>query len=162
MTAKVYCVVCEKSQDGKLVDACIHCGNPNLLSEHSLDRPDTWPQELKDAVIKKDKAKREQRAQEALAAKHAEHPVDADGELDMTHPLNNPLLQTENKIDPDDMESVANPLNPYTGNDAQILLMRQRNREQMGNQTFDEEQEDRDMSQPENNPLIPKQAGSLL
>ena len=141
---KVYCVVCDTSQPATQLEECMNCGNKFLLSEHSLDRPDTWPQELKDAVVKKDKAERERTAKEELAAKNAEHPIDKEtSELDMSSELNNPLIPTaENEVqyEPGDMmDPENNPLLP----------------DSTAAKDFGNEKEV-DYSRAEHNPLIPK------
>lgn len=177
---KIRCVLCNTTQlvkqDGS--NECEHCNNRYMLTDKQAGDADAWPEKLKQAVAEQHKeaqlkARLENRTM-CPACKH-ELPENAEtqgatcvecGEVYMPDAANKLIPQDENDIDkiPDETKdpqgyskSVANPYIPYDGNNPQVLLIRQRNREQMDEKTFDEQQDDIDMSQPEKNPLIPQE-----
>lgn len=134
------CIACGTTQpSGWSEKDCFHCGKDVAPPEYPLELKDYTPQQKQD-IYDQYKKEREQSAQEKLAAKNAEHPRTADGELDMADARNNPLLRTEKEYDPDDItDPKNNPLLP----------------DSTAPKDFGNEKEV-DYSRAEHNPLIPK------
>lgn len=174
----IHCMLCNTTQpvkqDGS--NECDHCGNRFMLTNKQAGHADAWPEQLKDAVYAKRKAdKRKAVLDTRIKCEACGEPLkegaetEGDtcscGEIYMPEAANKLIPQDKSSVDqiPDEIEdpegyseSIANPFVPYSGNNPEVLLVRERNKEQMDKKTFDEEKEDEDMSQPENNELIPQ------
>ena len=105
---KDVCCSCGCSMSRGYYKKCLGCNCEYLVSEEAFDKakaddihneykfpnnhPSKFTEELKQKIVEEDETERAQTAREKLAAEHARHPVNADGTLDMSSELNNPLI----------------------------------------------------------------------
>ena len=137
----ITCLACNATMIGDAEQICAKCGSEHLISLDAID-PRDWTAKQKALIVQQDNEAREERARKQKAEQQAAHPVDADGELDMSCPENNELIPQDKpeQYDKNDMaDGRNNPLLP----DSRAKV------------DFGEPEVELDMSQPENNPLIP-------